>query len=109
MTSQIADQRCFNHPNREAAARCPECKRFFCRECITEHDDRILCSSCLKKINKKQIKHSFSFSGLIMTAQSLAGFFIVWLFLYYIGQILISIPSSFHEGTIWSAGWLDTE
>jgi hypothetical protein len=43
-------QRCFNHGMREAAARCPECGRFYCRECITEHDDRVLCSACLKKL-----------------------------------------------------------
>ena len=35
---------------REAVARCPECTQFFCRECITEHDDRVLCSACLKKL-----------------------------------------------------------
>ena len=26
-------QRCFNHVLREAVARCPECLRYFCREC----------------------------------------------------------------------------
>ena len=45
----LAHQRCFNHATREAVARCPECHHFFCRECITEHDDRVLCTGCLKK------------------------------------------------------------
>lgn len=109
MTSHIAYQRCFNHPDREAAARCPECRRYFCRECITEHEDRILCGSCLKKIYKKETQKRFGFSSLILTAQGLAGFLIVWLFFYYLGQILISIPASFHEGSIWTTGWWNIE
>ena len=35
--SNLIHQRCSNHPGREAAVRCPECGRFFCRECVTEH------------------------------------------------------------------------
>ena len=31
-------------------ARCPSCGNFFCRECITEHDELILCAACLKRI-----------------------------------------------------------
>lgn len=46
----LIHQRCFNHATREAVARCPECSQFFCRECITEHDDRVICSACLKKL-----------------------------------------------------------
>ena len=44
----LAHQRCFNHALREAAARCPGCGNFFCRECVTEHDDRVLCAACLE-------------------------------------------------------------
>ncbi|MBT8374528.1 MAG: rhomboid family protein, partial [Deltaproteobacteria bacterium] len=32
----LALQRCNNHGQREAVARCPKCRRYFCRECITE-------------------------------------------------------------------------
>jgi len=42
--------RCFYHDFREAACRCPICQRYFCRECVTEHDDRVLCVECLKTI-----------------------------------------------------------
>jgi len=45
----LTHQRCHHHQFREAAARCPECGRYFCRECITEHADRVLCASCLGK------------------------------------------------------------
>ena len=40
-------QTCFQHPDREAVVRCPSCRKYYCRECVTEHDDRMLCSNCL--------------------------------------------------------------
>jgi hypothetical protein len=43
----VAHQRCLHHHEREAVARCPECGHYFCRECITEHDERVICASCL--------------------------------------------------------------
>ena len=49
----LAHQRCFNHAVREAVARCPECGQCFCRECITEHDDRVVCAACLKKLTRQ--------------------------------------------------------
>ena len=42
-------QSCFNHPDREASARCPACGNFFCHECVVEHGSRIICASCLAK------------------------------------------------------------
>lgn len=101
----LAHQRCFNHDHREAVARCPECDRFFCRECITEHDDRVLCASCLSKLLKSSAVSPLRFSGIIRIAQFLSGMIILWIFFYYLGQILLSIPTSFHEGTVWQSGW----
>ena len=49
-TSALTHQRCFHHSHREAVARCPECRQFYCRECVTEHDYRVICATCLKKI-----------------------------------------------------------
>ena len=33
--------------SREAVARCPQCHRTFCRECICDHEGKALCSDCL--------------------------------------------------------------
>ncbi|MCJ8330472.1 MAG: hypothetical protein HRT89_14680 [Lentisphaeria bacterium] len=46
---ELNQQRCINHEQRDAVGRCPECKNFFCMECITEYETRILCTACLKK------------------------------------------------------------
>lgn len=48
MSSPALEQRCFHHETREAVCRCPRCRRSFCRECVTEHDDRLVCASCLR-------------------------------------------------------------
>ncbi len=101
----LASQRCFNHHEREAVARCPQCSRFFCRECVTEHDDIMLCASCIKAIVKPSLTKRLYFSGIFRAGQFIVGFFIAWIFFYYLGEILIGIPSSFHEGSVWQADW----
>src|ERR1041384_3804490 len=97
--ASLLHQRCFNHSVREAAARCPECGHFYCRECITEHDDRVICASCLRKIVQLPFTERRGFVGLMRATQLLAGLFTVWFFFYLFGQVLLSIDSSFHEGT----------
>ncbi|MEO6034776.1 MAG: rhomboid family protein [Verrucomicrobiota bacterium] len=101
----LAQQSCLNHPLREAVARCPECRLFYCRECITEHDDRVICAGCLKKLVKttdKKIRPGFLARRITF---SLAGVLTAWLFFYWIGQGLISIPTSFHDGTLWKTSF----
>jgi len=46
--TDLARQQCFHHAGREASVRCPSCRRDYCRECVTEHEDRYLCSTCLR-------------------------------------------------------------
>jgi hypothetical protein len=98
-------QRCFNHPTREAVARCPECRRFFCRECVSEYEDRFLCSSCLRKMLAPQTKRSKSFKLILAIAQFFIGIILVWLFFFYLGQILLTLPDAFHNGTLWQSPW----
>jgi hypothetical protein len=106
MKSQdIVNERCFYHIRREAVAVCPECKRFFCRECITEHEDRVICASCLKKKFPAPDRRRLPFVSLMRTGQVITGILVLWILFYFLGQILVSIPSSFHEGTVWKSAW----
>ena len=102
-------QRCFNHSAREAAARCPECGHSYCRECITEHDDRLICAACLLKLAKAPFTRRGGFVTILRVAQAGAGVFILLVFFYTLGQMLLSIPSSFHDGTVWKPSWIDEE
>ena len=96
-------KRCANHAAREAVARCPSCGRFFCAECVTEHEGRVLCANCLEKTLPEKSRRSSFVSGLVRAVQFLAGVYCLWLAFYYLGRALLSIPSSFHEGSVWKS------
>lgn len=99
----LAHQRCFNHAGREAVARCPECGQYFCRECITEHDDRVVCAACLKTLTRQPPGRRTTFARLLRLAQCALGILIAWFFFFLIGGALLKVPASFHEGTLWQA------
>jgi hypothetical protein len=99
----VTYQRCINHPVREAVARCPECHGFFCRECITEHDDRVICANCLKQITHVTVNTGPRFASLARLAYCALGLLISWLFFYQVGRALLLIPTSFHDGTLWQS------
>ena len=50
MPAATIRHQCWNHETREAVCRCPGCARSYCRECVTEHDARLLCAACLRKV-----------------------------------------------------------
>jgi hypothetical protein len=109
MAAVTFSQRCLNHLSREAVARCPECGQFFCRECVTEHDDRVICSACLKRITSKGQQKTRSFGALLRPAHFAFGLLVAWLFFYCVGRVLLSIPPAYHEGTVWEGGFLQDE
>ena len=101
----LAHQRCFNHAQREAVARCPECGRFFCRECVTEHEERVICASCLRRQARPPLTQRRWFVGVARAGQLVVAIFVAWLFFRLVGEALLLLPSSFHEGTLWKATW----
>ncbi|TAL02205.1 MAG: rhomboid family protein [Verrucomicrobia bacterium] len=103
----VLHQRCFNHAHREAVARCPECQRFFCRECVTEHEDVVICAACLAKHARVPLFRRPAFARIKRTLQFACGFFFLWFFFYLIGAALLALPTSFHEGTLWQVDWFD--
>jgi len=101
--SSIALQRCWNHGTREAVARCPECGRSYCRECVVEHEDRIICSSCLAKITAAAAKpaRTWSFRPVLRFAAAFSGLIITWFIYFSLGRSLLSIPDEWHAETVW--------
>ena len=96
---QLIHQRCQNHSQREAIARCPECRGHFCRECISEHEERVICAACLRKLAPGQLVRGPRW--LVHPTVCILGLMLAWLFFYAIGEILLELPDSFHEGTLW--------
>lgn len=100
--STLAHQRCRNHAGREAVARCPECKRYFCRECITEHDDRVICATCLANLAEGRGAKRWRISGVVQAGQFALGLFLLWSCFYVLGRVLLNVPTEFHEQSIWA-------
>lgn len=105
----LATQRCFNHALREAVARCPQCRHCFCRECVTEHDDRVICAACLARLARTPRQRRPALAGFMHVLQCALGVILLWFFFYLIGEGLLRLPTSFHEGALWKASWWDKE
>ena len=84
---ELTLQRCLIHPDREAAARCPECGNCFCRECITEHEGRFLCSNCLQKKSASIESDQRTADWIKATLGMIVGLAIAWSFFYLIARL----------------------
>ncbi len=102
MTS-LAARRCLRHRQREAVAMCPECGHYYCRECISEHEGRILCTRCLNVSALSEVKARGLAGRTVDLLSGSLGLLFLWMVFYYFGKFLLALPSSFHEGTLWSA------
>lgn len=110
MATLHTDERCSLHPDRGAAARCPSCRHFFCGECITEHDGRLVCASCLaaerepasdasrEGRRRRLALPAFPFWAAV---QVLVAMLIVWLGFLFLAETIRNVPDRLHEGTLW--------
>jgi len=80
---------------------CPACKRNFCRECVTEHDERLLCAECLRSAAPSRPGKPGKAAWAKGTFFLAMGLLFAWLVFYMTGQALIRIPAEFHKGTAW--------
>ena len=103
----LAHQRCLHHASREAIARCLECRQFFCRECITEHDERVVCAACLKKVAPAAAPSTRRRVNLWPVLQTTAGLLLAVFFFYLIGSALLALPDSFHEDSLWEHAFFE--
>ena len=101
--SALGSRRCQRHTTREAVALCPACRGYFCRECVSEHEGKILCGHCLAAATPQKRRKTMLASRLFDLVLGAIGLVTLWLCVYYFGDLLLAIPSSFHEGTIWDS------
>ena len=99
--SAIAEKRCPNHREREAAALCPRCTNLYCRECVTEHEGRVLCAACLAEM-AGAVSAARRHVSLVRSVAAIASFMLVWFCFLALGRVLLELPDAFHEGEIWS-------
>lgn len=94
-------QRCWNHELREAVCRCPECGNSFCRECVTEHQSRLLCAACLRSLARAR-ERTLPASRRALTAvvMALAGLTIAWVVFFAAGEAMLTLAVR-AEQTAW--------
>ncbi len=95
--------RCHNHEAREAVSRCPTCRRYYCRECVTEHAGRVICAGCLKLHAAADARRRKPLRTLLSAVLPLAGFLIAWGWFYLMGRGLTAIPVELHDAAGWEA------
>jgi hypothetical protein len=96
---KLAARRCLLHSDREAAARCPVCHQYFCRECVTEHNNRFVCASCLRELVAKKAAPKRSLIWLTLPFRLCFGFSLAWTVFYIVGRLLLFIPPSVQDGS----------
>ncbi|OGH60014.1 MAG: hypothetical protein A3G34_12080 [Candidatus Lindowbacteria bacterium RIFCSPLOWO2_12_FULL_62_27] len=98
--TELAASSCRLHPDRPAAALCPGCRRYYCRECVTEHDDQLLCRSCMDAVRSPADRRAGLWEWPARLAMLGAGLFGVYTLFYFAGQILSWIPPDYHAGKL---------
>lgn len=112
MASPLVQQRCLHHTERQAVARCPRCASYYCRECITEHDEQVVCASCLRSLLKPRtpegeprrhwLRRITRLPGQLgQLTLLLIGLLIIWSFFHLVGKGLLATPAKYHDATLW--------
>jgi hypothetical protein len=86
------------HVEREAAVRCPECTRFFCRECVVEHEGRLLCVECLARVARPAAGAKRDWRKARRVGMTVVAGLLAWAIFYGLGASLARIPPSYQEG-----------
>ena len=84
-------QRCWNHEAREAVCRCPRCKRGYCRECVAEHDGRLLCAACLRTTVDAAATGRGISRRLVAAGLTIAGVLLCWMIFFGAAEGLIAL------------------
>jgi hypothetical protein len=90
-THMELQQHCWNHEAREAACRCPACSRSYCRECVSEHEGRLLCAACLSLVVARSDQAAGGLGKLAPPGMIAAGILLAWLIYWAAGASLIGL------------------
>jgi hypothetical protein len=94
--SVLTHTRCWNHAAREAAVVCPQCRRYYCRECVTEHQGRMMCTTCVAALAMPT--RTPRSATVVWIGLAVGGLLLAWLVFYNLGVLLARIPTDFHGG-----------
>ena len=63
----------------------------------------MVCATCLARLTGIHRERMSRLAYAANAALCLVGLLALWLFFYVMGEGLLSLPSSFHEGAVWKA------
>src|SRR3954471_10181065 len=98
----LLGQRCANHELREAVCRCPQCRRSLCRECVTDHEGRLVCAACLRISTRSAAAPRRGSRHTKEIGMALAGVLLAWAMFFGAAQSLITITERSEQ-----AAWQD--
>ncbi len=101
MAELAGDTTCTIHPERSSSAQCSSCRRFFCPECITEHEGKLICAECLSALSKPAVEKTRTRIPWAAMIQFMVALILAWMLFFFFAQTLGDIPDDFHDGTIW--------
>jgi hypothetical protein len=87
----LDSQLCWNHESREAVCRCLGCNRSFCRECVTEHQGRLLCASCFAAAIPARARRTGALRKLAPSLLIAAGLLLAWLTYWGLGEVVVGL------------------
>jgi hypothetical protein len=96
----LRDSQCLRHPDRSAVARCRSCAQAFCRECVVEHEYRLMCADCLRREAGRPGDRAGRVPWAAL-AQWVSAVCVVWVMWYGVASAWRRVPSAVHDGLIW--------
>jgi len=91
MTGMVMQQRCWNHDSREAVCRCLGCGRSYCRECVTEHESRLLCAACLRNLAQAAARKRGRLRRVVAAGLTLTGVVLAWIVFFAVGESILTL------------------
>jgi hypothetical protein len=95
--THFGQQRCFVHPSREAVSLCLECRRAFCRECVVDHDGRLMCAACLARLRTPMARGNRALRQLLSAAATALAILLCWILFYMAGRLLMLAEPAHHS------------
>jgi hypothetical protein len=87
--SGLAAARCLNHEAREAVSRCPSCGNYFCRECVTIFENRVICAACVRLVSGNEREAPSHDLGVSGAALIVAGLLSTWFVFYAAAWVIL--------------------
>lgn len=95
--TQFGQQRCFVHPSREAVSLCLDCHHAYCRECVVDHDGRLICAACLARLRAPLARGNRTLRKIVSAMSTALAILLCWILFYMFGRLLMMAEPARHS------------